>query len=55
MKGKDSLIRDKVDRMTLDQKVGALLSLGFNGTIVTPNIYEYVTKYLEPTGEMPIV
>lgn len=31
--------------MTLDQKVGACLTLGFNGTILTPNILEYVTRY----------
>lgn len=31
--------------MTGDQKVGALMTLGFNGTILTPNILDYVTKY----------
>ena len=31
--------------MSLEQKVGALLTLGFNGTILTPNIISYVTEY----------
>ncbi len=36
-----SLIR----AMSLDQKVGACLTLGFNGTVLTPNILDYVSQY----------
>jgi len=42
---KETFIQEKIRAMSLDQKVGALLTLGFNGTIITPNIYEYVSKY----------
>jgi beta-N-acetylhexosaminidase len=45
MSDKEHFLKDLIDRMTLDQKVGACLTLGFNGTILTPNILEYVTKY----------
>ena len=34
-----------ISRMTLEQKVGAVLTLGFNGTIPTPTIFDYITKY----------
>jgi len=45
MSDKHHFLNDLIGRMTLDQKVGACLTLGFNGTILTPNILEYVTKY----------
>jgi beta-N-acetylhexosaminidase len=45
MSHKETFIKEKIDAMTLDQKVGACLTLGFNGTVLTPNIYEYVTTY----------
>lgn len=45
MSHKETFIKEKIDAMTLDQKVGACLTLGFNGTVITPNIYDYVTKY----------
>ena len=38
-------IRQLIDRMTLEQKIGALLTLGFSGTVPGPHIYEYITKY----------
>ncbi len=38
-------IKNIINEMTLDQKVGALLTLGFSGTLVRPHIYDYVTKY----------
>ena len=44
MQDKETLIKEKISGMSLDQKVGAMLTLGFNGTIITPNILEYVTK-----------
>ncbi len=45
MNTKNIFIKDKIDAMSLEQKAGALMTLGFNGTIITPNIYEYVTRY----------
>lgn len=38
-------IKAIVDKMTLDQKVGAMLTLGFAGTIPRKHIYDYITKY----------
>lgn len=34
-----------VEKMTLDQKVGALLTLGFAGTVATGRIFEAIEKY----------
>jgi beta-N-acetylhexosaminidase len=34
-----------VSRMTLDQKVGALMTLGFSGTVPRPHIYDFIRKY----------
>jgi beta-N-acetylhexosaminidase len=45
MTKKEICIREKIGAMNLDQKIGALLTLGFNGTIITPNIYDYISKY----------
>lgn len=45
MDPKNRMINAAIDRMSLDQKVGALMTLGFNGMIVTPNIHDYVTRY----------
>jgi beta-N-acetylhexosaminidase len=43
---KDNSYIDKlVSRMTLDQKVGALMTLGFSGTVVRPHLHEYIQKY----------
>lgn len=56
MQNKEQFIQDKISGMSLEQKVGAVLTLGFNGSIITPNILEYITKYhcgglrLTPTG-----
>jgi len=38
-------LHELISRMTLDQKVGACLTLGFNGTVVTPNIFESISTY----------
>lgn len=48
---KDRATKEKVDRMTVDQKVGALLTLGFNGTIVTPNISDDGRRPLFDPGD----
>lgn len=45
MSTKSDFIQKKIDGMSLDQKVGALLTLGFNGTVLTSNIYDYVSTY----------
>lgn len=41
----DKSIRELIDQMTLDQKVGATLTLGFAGTLPRRHIYDYITKY----------
>ncbi|MGH4051591.1 MAG: glycoside hydrolase family 3 N-terminal domain-containing protein [Clostridium sp.] len=38
-------MKNLVSKMTLDEKVGAVLTLGFSGTIAMPHIYEFITKY----------
>jgi len=45
MSDKQTFLKDRIDQMSLDQKVGACLTLGFNGTILTPNILDYVNTY----------
>ncbi len=45
MKPANRYIRDLIAQMTLDQKVGALLTLGFAGTMARPHIYEDIVKY----------
>lgn len=45
MKKENTFVKDLVKRMTLDQKIGALLTLGFAGTIPRQHIYDYITKY----------
>lgn len=34
-----------IEKMTLDQKIGALLTLGFAGTVANPRSYDFVEKY----------
>ena len=38
-------IEQLIAKMTLDQKIGATLTLGFAGTLPRKHIYEYITKY----------
>lgn len=38
-------IVDLISRMTLDQKVGSLMTLGFAGTVVTPDVRDEIVKY----------
>ncbi|HOJ11369.1 MAG TPA: glycoside hydrolase family 3 N-terminal domain-containing protein [Clostridiales bacterium] len=45
MKSEHKYIKSLISKMTLDQKIGALLTLGFAGTIARPHIYDYITKY----------
>lgn len=45
MKKDNKFIKDLIQKMTLDQKIGALLTLGFAGKVPHSHIYEYITKY----------
>ena len=45
MKSKNTFVCGLIRRMTLDQKIGALLTLGFAGTVARPHIYEFIEKY----------
>lgn len=41
----DTFAKNLVDQMTLDQKVGAVLTLGFAGVVPKPYIYDFIEKY----------
>ena len=41
----NKVIANIISRMTLDQKVGAVLTLGFSGTVVRPHILDAILKY----------
>ena len=45
MKKENAFVKDLIKKMTLDQKIGALLTLGFAGTVPRRHIYDYITKY----------
>ncbi len=45
MEYKNQYIKRLISRMTLDQKVGQMMTLGFAGVIAKSNIYDYITKY----------
>jgi len=45
MKNNFPYIKSLVSKMNLDQKVGALLTLGFAGTVPRAHIYENILKY----------
>lgn len=45
MKKENAFVQGLVARMTLEQKIGALLTLGFAGTVARPHIYEFIEKY----------
>ncbi len=34
-----------IEKMTLDQKIGAMLTLGFSGTVATKRVFEMIEKY----------
>jgi beta-N-acetylhexosaminidase len=42
---KNEFIESLISRMSLDQKIGAILTLGFTGTLIRPHIREAITKY----------
>jgi len=41
----NKFVKNLVSKMTLEQKVGAVLTLGFAGNVIRPHIYEYIEKY----------
>ncbi|MCX6083256.1 MAG: hypothetical protein NTW32_27325 [Chloroflexi bacterium] len=41
----NKVITNIISRMTLDQKVGAVMTLGFSGTVVRPHILDAIQKY----------
>ncbi|MDR2701682.1 MAG: hypothetical protein LBB72_04555 [Spirochaetaceae bacterium] len=41
----NKFVKDIISRMSEDQKIGALLTLGFTGTMIRPHIYDAVLKY----------
>lgn len=45
MKKENLYIKELIEKMTVDQKIGALLTLGFAGTVARQHIYDYITKY----------
>lgn len=45
MEKHNTYITKLVSKMTLEQKVGALMTLGLSGTFVRPHIHEYIQKY----------
>ncbi len=45
MKKENTFVKDLIGKMTLEQKIGALLTLGFAGTFPRHHIYDYINKY----------
>ncbi len=45
MEKKNTYIRDLIARMSLEQKIGAVLTLGFAGTVPRAHIYKYIEEY----------
>ncbi len=45
MEKKNSYIKNLIQRMTLEQKIGAVLTLGFAGTVPRAHIYRYIEEY----------
>jgi len=44
-KPRNTFIDGLISRMTLEQKIGAVLTLAFTGVIPGQNVYDYITKY----------
>ena len=44
-KPRNTFIDGLISRMTLDQKIGAVLTLAFTGITPGQNVYDYITKY----------
>jgi beta-N-acetylhexosaminidase len=45
MERNNKFVNNLISKMTVDQKVGSLLTLGFTGTFVTPDVYDQILKY----------
>ena len=45
MEMKNKKVADLVAKMSLEQKVGAVMTLSFTGTIPGPHIYKFITEY----------
>lgn len=45
MEKKNRFVTDLISRMTLEQKIGAMLTLGFSGVVPRQHIYDYIEKY----------
>lgn len=45
MKMENEYIKSLLSRMTLEQKIGAVLTLGFSGIAPRPHIYDYIERY----------
>lgn len=45
MKKQNAYVLSLVKQMSLDEKIGALLTLGFAGVVPKQNVYDYITKY----------
>lgn len=45
MEKKNTFIKNLVERMTLEQKIGAVLTLGFAGTVPGKHIFRYIEEY----------
>lgn len=45
MEKNNTYIRDLIGRMSLKQKIGAVLTLGFAGTVPKAHIYKYIEEY----------
>lgn len=45
MEKKNTYIRDLIARMSMEQKIGAVLTLGFAGTVPRAHIYKYIEEY----------
>lgn len=44
-KKENKFVKDLIARMTLEQKIGAMLTLGFAGTVPRGHIYDFINKY----------
>ena len=42
---KNEFLKNIISKMSEDQKIGALLTLGFTGTVIRPHIHEAILKY----------
>lgn len=45
LKRENTYINDLIGQMTLDEKIGAVLTLGFAGAVPRRHIYEFIEKY----------